>query len=51
MRFTIQIAVGGEAFSEEIARILRDIAERVESGERDGVAVDVNGNTVGEWSI
>lgn len=39
--------------TEEIARILRRIAENVENGETDnsGVAMDINGNIVGGWSI
>lgn len=35
----------------EVARILRDIANKLENGKEDGVAHDVNGNRVGEWSF
>jgi hypothetical protein len=33
----------------EVARILREIADRVEVGHEYGVAHDINGNTVGSW--
>lgn len=34
---------------EEIARLLRHTANRIESGVEEGKLMDVNGNKVGEW--
>lgn len=34
----------------EVARILRDIAQRVEAGADCGTIRDHNGNTIGNWS-
>lgn len=39
------------ALRREIARILRDVACKVEQGRDCGACVDVNGNSVGEWSL
>lgn len=62
MKFTLEIECDNEAFGEtnedrceEIARILRRVAERLQTnvygaGAVRGV-VDANGNTVGDWSI
>jgi hypothetical protein len=41
----------GEARNREIARILRQTAERIESGEDEGGLRDYNGNTVGKFAI
>jgi hypothetical protein len=35
----------------EAARILHDIAERVDNGHETGVIRDINGNTIGRWSL
>lgn len=35
----------------EVARILKDIAEKIESGATYGAIIDYNGNKVGSWSI
>ena len=35
----------------ETARILRNIADRIESGATEGGAHDFNGNRVGKWSV
>jgi len=35
----------------EIARILRELADRIEWGEEDGKLTDVNGNVVGHFQI
>ena len=53
--FTVKFSTANEAFdmpTDEMARILRDIADRVERGIAIGSAgkvLDVNGNTVGKW--
>ena len=39
-----------EASNLECARILRDIANKLESGHDSGVCRDANGNNVGSWS-
>lgn len=35
----------------EIARILRNIADKVEEGRVDGSIRDINGNRVGNWKL
>lgn len=52
----ITIRTQTDAFAEgcgpyEAARILREIADRIETGRTDGKVRDLNGNTVGQWSI
>jgi len=54
--FSLQISTDGSAFEgysgHEVARILRALAKRVESGEEvDGSIFDANGNRCGEWSL
>ena len=52
--FTLSIETENEAFtndeSEEIARILKEVASQVENGKEFGTFRDVNGNKVGNWS-
>lgn len=41
-----------EARNAEVARILREIADQLEHGYKDGGrCIDYNGNVVGEWHI
>ena len=40
---------GNDGF--EMARILRQIADRIEDGYRYGVMHDINGNRVGTWNM
>lgn len=53
--FKLTIKTDNAAFEDdegaECARILRNIAERLDRGEKCGLCVDVNGNHVGEWSL
>lgn len=35
----------------ECARILRDVADKLEAGNRDGSCRDANGNRVGSWAL
>jgi hypothetical protein len=56
MTFGVTIDTGNAAFGEhiyeatpEVARILRDIADRVEGGAMSGDVRDYNGNTVGAF--
>lgn len=35
----------------ESARILRAIANRIESGDLDGAVMDINGNRIGKWEL
>lgn len=55
MAFKMEFSTGNAAFEEdgnyEIARILRKVADQVILGETEGIARDINGNTVGEWSL
>ena len=52
-RFTLNISTDNAAFDEdnmEVARILRTVAERIESdGVMHGACRDFNGNTVGHY--
>jgi len=34
-----------------IATVLREIAMKIEGGKTEGAVVDINGNTIGQWSI
>lgn len=54
--FTLQISTDGSAFEgfsgNEVARILRALAKKVESGEEvDGSIFDLNGNRCGSWCL
>jgi hypothetical protein len=55
--FRLRFEMDNAAFSDgnhpaEVARILHDIAERVAPGCTDcGIIRDINGNTVGRWSM
>ena len=60
MKLTLEINMDNAAFGEdydnpewqpEAARILRKVADRIESGSDGGGIVDINGNKVGEWGI
>jgi hypothetical protein len=58
MSFKLKIKTGNAAFAEdgndgknEVARILREIADSLESGFDAHTVRDINGNKVGEWSI
>jgi hypothetical protein len=53
--FTIKIDTTNSAFSDpdpatELARILREVAKRVEAGETTGYVKDGNGNKVGRFN-
>lgn len=54
---TIKIQTGNAAFHDgcepatECARILRDIADRLERGDRDSTAFDINGNNVATFRL
>lgn len=53
--FKLTIRTENEAFDgfpgDELARILRDVAEKLQDGRNRAVCVDVNGNTVGSWEL
>lgn len=54
MKFKLKINLGSDAMqlTEDIAEALHRVAYRVEQHDDDkGVILDINGNTVGEWSI
>lgn len=61
MKFKLELKCDNAAFFnentgerepyDEVARILRRIAETVEAGHDYGLAVDYNGNSVGEWKL
>lgn len=41
----------GAALGAECARILRHVADEIESGATGGRILDVNGNAVGRWEV
>lgn len=51
--FTVKIELGNGAMSNciDVANALRDVANKVERGQFMGKIKDINGNTVGSWSI
>lgn len=55
MNFTLSFTMDNAAFEDEpateSARILRDIAEKVEAGHGGGKIRDINGNSIGTWSV
>lgn len=54
-KFTLEIKTGNAAFEDakeiELVRILRKIADQVENGKLDGLAMDFNGNRVGSYGF
>lgn len=56
MQFTVTIDTDNAAFDgddcgAELARILREIAQKVEDGADEGNAFDINGNRVGSFEL
>lgn len=55
MQFTLTMNTDNDAFAAdptaEIARILRKTAQRIVNGTTEGRVLDVNGNTVGTFTL
>lgn len=56
MKMSMRIDSDNAAFEEdsgavEVARLVRQIADRIDQGEREGKLLDLNGNTVGEFLV
>jgi hypothetical protein len=53
--FSLTMQTDNDAFSEhepdEVARILKEIAYKLEGGETNGDCRDINGNAVGAWVL
>lgn len=52
--FNLKIKTTNDAFSDksyEVARILRDVAKRVDSGHESGAIMDSYGNRCGSWEM
>ncbi len=50
--FILEGDEGSDRFNyNEVARILREVADKVERGHSGGKMLDANGNSVGEWSL
>jgi hypothetical protein len=53
--FTVTIETDNDAFTPdprpELARILRRVADHIEAGLDAGTLADINGNTVGSFSL
>lgn len=47
----VNAAFEGEACPAELARLLRQAAREIETGERRGACRDANGNRCGSWSV
>ena len=54
MKFTLNIDCNNAAFEgdtdAEVARILKEVAEKIEGGASSGTISDINGNRVGYFS-
>lgn len=54
-KLKINIDCSNDAFEEdleyEVARILRNAADKLRSGETEGTLRDINGNTVGSYKL
>lgn len=53
-KFEAELVLDNAAFEGDnrapaVARILRDLADRIETGATDGSLFDINGNRVGQW--
>ena len=56
MSFTLEIKTSNAAFSspytgDEVARILREVADRILNGDTEGRTIDINGNGVGSFAL
>ena len=55
MKFIMDAKMDNAAFRAypegELARMLREIAEKIEKGRVYGSVMDINGNIVGSWDI
>lgn len=53
--FQLKIHNSGAAFDDapeyEVARILRELADKVEAGRTSGRVFDLNGNACGNWAF
>lgn len=52
--FTLKISTANAAFDDEtleLSRILRDVARRLDRGDRIGGLRDINGNVVGSFNL
>lgn len=54
--FKLEIDTGNAAFDggtcrEEVARILRHVASKIENGASESACIDINGNTVGRFRL
>lgn len=53
--FVLTIRMENAAFDPdpqwEVARILRDVVEKIDRGRTDGPILDINGNTVGKFEM
>lgn len=57
-QFQMSFDLGNDAFagaqldrSNEISRLLRETADKIDTGEIDGTLLDINGNSVGHWGF
>ena len=53
---TVKIKTGNAAFEDgnletELARILRQLADKIENGYTEGKLMDINGNSVGTYEL
>jgi len=54
-QFRVLMGAGNAAFAPapgpEIARILREVADKIETGQFDGPVIDSNGNNIGKFGF
>jgi hypothetical protein len=51
LEFTTDNAAFDDGVATETCRILREVARNIERGELEGMVRDVNGNTVGQFTL
>jgi hypothetical protein len=53
--FRLRLTTGNDAFDNgvaiEVARILRETADKLENGVTDSIVLDANGNRVGHYAL
>ena len=51
LKFKTNNAAFEDYAEQEVSRILKEIANKIENGLTGGKVRDINGNTIGEWDL
>jgi len=51
LKFKTNNATFEDYVEQEVSRILKEIANKIENGSTGGKVKDINGNTIGEWDL